>query len=127
MKTILIVDDDIVSRKVMKNICERLGYHVLESDNGEKALKIMKKKKVEILISDWIMPKLDGVTLCARVRANSAGASPFVFLITGKKKGLSNYAEAMNAGADDFVYKPVDFYVFRNQLQVAERALALAN
>lgn len=126
MKTILIVDDDVVSRKMMKTVCQSLGYRVIESEDGKQALKVLKRRKVEILISDWIMPKVDGLALCEQLR-KKAGRHPFVFLVTGKKKGLHNYTEAMDAGVDDLVYKPVDFYVFRNQLQVAERALAALN
>ena len=122
MKTILVADDDVITRKIVKNMCRSLGYNVLETDDGEKALKMMKRKRVEILISDWIMPNMDGLSLCEKVRGESA-AAPFIFLMTGKKKGLRNYAEAMEAGANDFLYKPVDFHVFRNQLQVAEEML----
>jgi CheY-like chemotaxis protein len=123
MKTILVADDDIISRKVVKSVCESLGYKVLESDNGEKALKTIREKHVDILVSDWIMPKMDGLSLCEKVRGETGEASPFIFLITGKKKGLKNYANALASGADDFLYKPVDAFVFRNQLQAAEKTL----
>lgn len=126
MNTILIADDDIVTRKLIKTVCENLGYKVIECDNGQAALKAIKRRRVHILITDWIMPKLDGLTLCEEVRKKS-GHPLFVFLLTGKKKGLNNYTQAMKAGANDFIYKPVDYFVIRNQLQIAERELAMAN
>ena len=126
MKTVLVIDDDIVSRKVMKNVCESLGYRVVECDNGEKGWRVLKKQKVDIVISDWIMPALDGLSLCERIRDEERPDKPFVFMITGKKKGLGDFAHARDAGADDFVYKPVDYYVFRNQLRAAEEALCKA-
>ena len=126
MKTILIADDDIITRKVLKTMCRNLGYKVLESSDGKKALETLRKKRVEIVISDWIMPGVNGLALCERIHATGPKRAPFVFLITGKKKGLRNYAEALAAGADDFLYKPVDFFVFRNQLRAAEETMAEA-
>jgi sigma-B regulation protein RsbU (phosphoserine phosphatase) len=73
------------------------------------------------MISDWMMPVMDGVSLCQKVREQTEIPRPFFFLITGKKKGLSNFSEALEAGVDDVIYKPVDFYVFKNQLQMAYR------
>jgi CheY-like chemotaxis protein len=124
MRTILVADDDEVTRKVLKTMCQSLGYKVIESADGQKALETLRRKHVEIVISDWIMPELSGVSLCEKIRSEKSESPPFVFLITGKKKGLRNYAEALAAGADDFLYKPVDFFVFRNQLRAAEEALA---
>jgi CheY-like chemotaxis protein len=123
MRTILVADDDVITRKVVKGMCESLGYRVIESPNGQRALDTLRRHPVEIVITDWLMPGLDGLSLCEKLHAGDK-PSPFVFLITGKKKGLKNYAEALGAGADDFLYKPVDFFVFRNQLRAAEEALA---
>jgi CheY-like chemotaxis protein len=124
MKTILIADDDIITRKVLKSMCEGLGYKVLECVNGKKAMETLKKHHVDILVTDWIMPEMSGVDLCEKLHEDPSRRSPFVFLITGKKKGLRNYADALAAGADDFLYKPVDYFVFRNQLRAAEEALS---
>ena len=124
MKTILIADDDVITRKVLKTMCQNLGYKVLESADGKKALQTVRKNGVDIVISDWIMPELNGLSLCEKIRSGGSQRSPYLFLISGKKKGLRNYAEALAAGADDFLYKPVDFFVFRNQLRAAEEAMA---
>ncbi len=125
MKTILIADDDVVSRKILKQICQKLGYNVIECENGEKALGVFRKKNIQILISDWMMPNMDGISLCEKIRNGLERDDAFIFLITGKKKGLKHYTKALAAGVDDFLYKPVDFYVFRNQLRVAEKILAV--
>ena len=122
MKTILVADDDMVTRKVLKSMCQSLGYKVLESADGKTALKTLRRRHVDVVISDWIMPEMDGLSLCEKLRAERPDAHPFVFLITARKKGLRHYAEALAAGADDFLYKPVDFFVFRNQLRAAEEA-----
>ena len=124
MKTILIADDDVITRKIVKSLCDSLGYRVLESSNGRRALQTLRRENVDILVTDWIMPELSGLSLCREIRSEGARSTPFVFLMTAKKKGLKNYAEALAAGADDFLYKPVDAYVFRNQLRAAEEILA---
>ncbi len=126
MKTILVVDDDVVSRKLMKTVCENLGYNVIETDDGEKALNMLKKRHVEFVVSDWLMPKMSGIELCEKIRRDTECKQPFIFLVTGKKKGLHNFDDAYRAGVDDLVYKPVDFFVFRNQLHAAEKSQAAA-
>ena len=123
MKTILIADDDVVTRKVVRTMCEGLGHRVIEAVNGQEALDTARHRHVDIVITDWIMPERDGVSLCEALHAGENARPPYVFLITGKKKGLKNYAEALGHGADDFLYKPVDFFVFRHQLKAAEESI----
>jgi DNA-binding response OmpR family regulator len=122
---ILIADDDAVSRKLIKNICVRLGYTVNEAHDGMKAWETYIRNPSRIVVSDWVMPGLDGLDLCQNIRKDKRPNYAFFFLITGKKTSLQNYTEAMEAGVDDFLYKPVDFHVFRNQLRMAERVLGL--
>jgi DNA-binding response OmpR family regulator len=124
---ILIVDDNAVSRKVMKAMCSRLGYKVVEARNGEEGWDLFNKYPIRIIISDWMMPTLSGIDLCKKVRASQHSDYTFFFLITGKKTSLDDFATARSAGADDFVYKPLDFYVLRNQINMAERMLSLIN
>jgi sigma-B regulation protein RsbU (phosphoserine phosphatase) len=124
MKTVLVADDDVITRKVVKSMCRSLGYRVLERADGRKALSALKRGRVDIVISDWIMPEVNGLSLCEQLHVDPSKPAPYVLLMTAKKKGLKNYAEALAAGADDFLYKPVDFFVFRNQLRSAEEALA---
>ncbi len=124
---ILIVDDNAVSRKVMKAMCSRLGYKVVEARNGAEGWDLFNKYPVRIIISDWMMPSLTGIDLCKKIRASQHSDYTFFFLITGKKTSLDDFATARAAGADDFVYKPLDFYVLRNQIGMAERMLSLIN
>lgn len=124
---ILIVDDDVISRKVMRSSCVNLGYKVVEAENGMEAWDAFQKYPIRIIISDWMMPGMDGLELCQRVRKSSAADYTFFFLVTGKKTSLEDFVTARGVGADDFIYKPVDFHVLRNQLEVAERMLTLIN
>jgi DNA-binding response OmpR family regulator len=124
---ILIVDDNAVSRKVMKAMCTRLGYKVVEARDGAEGWDLFNKYPIRIIISDWMMPSLSGIDLCKKVRASQHSDYTFFFLVTGKKTSLEDFATARTAGADDFVYKPLDFYVLRNQINMAERMLSLIN
>src|SRR5262245_58073166 len=122
---VLIVDDDIISQKILKSICTRLGYKVVAAADGEQALHAYKRYPINIIISDWMMPKMDGLSLCERVRGMREHNYTYFFLVTGRRKSLSDFAMAREKGADDFIYKPLDFHVFRNQLKVAEKMLGL--
>lgn len=108
----------------MKSICTKLGYTVTAVSDGAEALEEYRKRPTSIIISDWIMPLVDGLSLCERIRKMPIhDMRPFFFLVTGRRKTLSDYAQARDQGVDDFIYKPLDFHVFRNQLKVAERVL----
>jgi CheY-like chemotaxis protein len=122
---ILIADDNAVSRKIMRAMAERLGYRVVEAKSGVEAWRAFQRHPIRIVISDWMMPGMSGVELCQKIRSCPKSQSTFFFLISGKKTGLGDFAQAHAAGADDFIYKPLDFYVVRNQIERAEQTLGL--
>ena len=122
---ILVVDDDLISQKIMKAICMRLGYKVVTATDGAEALEMFKRYPIRIVISDWVMPRMDGLALCQKIRKVTEKGQVFFFLVTGKRTALGDYNRAREAGVDDFLYKPVDIHVFRNQLAVAEQFLGL--
>ena len=106
---VLIADDDAVSRKVLERAVTRLGYRTVTASNGEEAWTVFEKEKPDVILSDWMMPKLDGVDLCRRVRANPGAGYPYFVMITSltaKEDALTG----MQAGADDYLRKPVDAY-----------------
>lgn len=120
---ILIVDDDAVSRHVLKEMCERLGYRVGEAANADDGWMAFARQSPRIVISDWLMPRVSGIDLCKWVRQSPSREGTFFFLVSGKKTGLDDFDAARRAGVDDFIYKPVDFSVLRGQLAEAERAI----
>ena len=65
---ILIVEDDFISRNILKKMLVEMGHTVIEAEDGEKAWEILKSKKAKIVISDWMMPGLNGLELCKRIR-----------------------------------------------------------
>jgi DNA-binding response OmpR family regulator len=121
---ILIADDDLFSRKLLKDALRRLGHDVLEVDDGQKAWIHWQKEHVPLLISDWVMPEMDGLTLSRNIRATSQCRYTYIIMLTAME-GKQNYLEGMAAGADDFLTKPFDRDQLAARLRVAERILDL--
>lgn len=121
---ILIADDDIFSRKLLKDALRRMGHDVLEVDDGQKAWEHWQNDHVRLLISDWVMPQMDGLTLSRNIRAASQSRYTYIIMLTAME-GKQNYLEGMAAGADDFLTKPFDRDQLAARLRVAERILDL--
>jgi sigma-B regulation protein RsbU (phosphoserine phosphatase) len=121
---ILIADDDKVSRLVLAHALTQLGHEVLAAENGSDALSALRQSDFHILISDWMMPGMDGPTLCREVRKLPAEDYTYIILLTALE-GKSNYLEAMDAGADDFLTKPFDAEWLASRIHVAARIVGL--
>ena len=121
---VLIVDDDPVSGSALSAIAKASGYSVSVAYNGREAWDALKLSRFRVVISDWYMPELDGVELCRKVRARRH--EPYVyFILVTSRGGKQQYLTAMQAGADDFIAKPVDPDELQARLGVAERILGL--
>lgn len=121
---ILIADDDNVSRLFLASALKKLGYEVVATENGLKALEAFRKDDFSVLISDWLMPGMDGPALCREVRKVPRENYTYIVLLTSLD-GKSNYLVAMDAGADDFMTKPFDSDQLKGRIQVAERIIGL--
>ncbi len=106
---LLIVEDARDQRMMLSAILKKKGHHVLEAEDGVKALAVLKAHPdIRIVISDWMMPEMDGIELCKAVRDHDFGRYLYFILLTGKTE-RDSLVEGINAGADDFVSKPVNF------------------
>ena len=114
---ILIVDDDEDSRGLLQRFLTLLGHEVVAAENGEKAWDLVKTLEIRFVISDWMMPVMNGLELCQRIRSADLPFYCYVMLLTAKgtKEAL---IEGMSAGADDFLAKPFN----REELEVRVRA-----
>ena len=121
---ILIADDDSTSRLVLSATLKKLGHHVTATKSGAEALAVFDQGEVPLLISDMVMPNVDGLELCRRVRALNRSRYTYIILLTSVG-GKSGYLVGMKAGADDFINKPFDEELLRARLVVAERILGL--
>lgn len=121
---ILIADDDSTSRLVLSATLKKIGHQVTMAKSGEEALEVFDRIHVPLLISDMMMPGMDGLELCRRVRAANRRKYTYFILLTSVG-GKSGYLVGMKAGADDFITKPFDEEQLAARLVVAERILSL--
>ena len=121
---ILIADDDTTSRLLLGATLKKLGHVVTAVEDGLQALACWRREQPALIISDWMMPGLDGLELCRLIRAEPALQYTYVVLLTSLA-GKGRYLDGMQAGADDFISKPYDEELLAARLQVAERILAL--
>ncbi|MEQ2006917.1 MAG: response regulator [Limisphaerales bacterium] len=121
---ILVADDDATSLMVLTMTLTKLGHAAVPASDGEQAWHQWQADCYPVLISDWVMPVLDGLALCRRIRKTRRDHYTSIILLTSLG-GRANYLEAMNAGADDFVTKPFDEEQLSARLAVAERVLGL--
>ncbi len=102
--SILLVDDEKVIRMVTKKRLQKLGHSVIEAENGREALDILRTKPVDLIISDWMMPEMDGLELCEAVKSDVQLSSIYIILMTALDQP-DQIAEGLTRGADDFLAK----------------------
>ena len=102
---ILIAEDDKDSRELLSWLLQKLGYQVVATENGKEAWEAYRVGMFRLVISDLLMPDIDGLELMRRIRAQKQAKYTYIILITALI-GKKDYLEGMEAGADDFVTKP---------------------
>ncbi len=103
---VLIVDDFATMRRILKNILKQLGFkNLVEADDGTSAWEILESQRVDLIISDWNMPKMTGLELLKKVRASEKyKQAPFLMVTAEAQK--QNVIEAVQAGVSNYVVKP---------------------
>lgn len=121
---VLIADDDGTTRLLLKATATKLGHECLVAEDGLAAWDLLTTGGVDVLLSDWMMPGMDGPELCRRVRTELNGHYVYVALITALDNP-EQVLEGMKAGADDYLIKPVDPFAVQTRLIAAERVTDL--
>jgi DNA-binding response OmpR family regulator len=122
---ILIAEDHYVSRHMLERNLENWGFRVTSAQDGEAAAEILEGPDApSIAVLDWMMPKLDGVEVCKRVRQHSDRPYIYLVLLTAKAQ-KEEIATGLDAGADDYVVKPFDPSELRARLKVGQRVVEL--
>ena len=114
-RTCLIVDDSRIIRKVARRIVEGLGFEVDEAADGAEALAYCVSAMPAVVLLDWNMPVMDGLTFLRRLRELPGGDRPKVLFCTIETHP-ERIAEALSAGADDYVMKPFDGEILQSKL-----------
>ena len=121
---VLIVEDSPVYRRLLARMLAQWGYTVSEAENGVAALDILANQPVSLVISDWEMPEMDGLSLCREIRSRQFGHYVYVILLTARE-APDDLTLGFDAGADDFLSKPVEQSELRARLHAGARVLSL--
>lgn len=105
--TVLVVDDDAVIVHLLQVNFEMEGFRVLTAADGEEGLELARSGRADIVISDIMMPKVDGIELVSTLKADPATASLPVILLSARAQGV-DVQRGLDAGAEDYVTKPFD-------------------
>jgi DNA-binding response OmpR family regulator len=121
---ILIVDDSPTALLQLRLKLEGLGHEVVQVRDGREAWEHLRARPERLVITNWMMPNLDGPDLCRQIRA--AGGDDYIYVILLTMKDLhKDQIEGLQAGADDFLMKPVDAVELETALEAAGRILAV--
>lgn len=122
---VLIADDSFVSRSVLAAILGKQGYEVTETTNGTEALAAMQQPGApRLAILDWMMPEMDGVEVCRRLRAAVTDQPPYLIILTALA-GKKHLCHGLEAGANDYLGKPFDSEELRARVEVGFQMLDL--
>jgi len=121
---VLLVDDDPAMLRIQSNWLEKSGYRVQQAGDGRQALAAIETDCPDFLVTDWEMPHLNGLELCREVRLRDLPHYVYILFITAKS-ALDEMIAGLDAGADDFLTKPVDRGEFLARMRVGSRVLTL--
>lgn len=120
MANILVVDDDPAIQLVLRRTLAKQGHVVSLADNGSEGLKKAKQERPALIICDWMMPLMDGLQVCRRVKADPDLSTTFFILLTSKRS-LADRVEGLDSGADDFLAKPIELAELQARVRAALR------
>lgn len=121
---ILVVDDSPAFLRLLTNILERAGHQPVPVNDVDAALEALAAEPLSLVLTDWVMEGRDGIDLCRAIRSARNRPYTFVIMVTGQV-GRECWMEAMHAGVDDFVAKPIDAEALLMRVAVAERVLGV--
>ncbi|MFV3130962.1 response regulator [Niveispirillum sp. KHB5.9] len=122
---VLVVDDDELMRKLLTALIRQHDFQVTQAEDGTAALAVIQSgKEVDLIISDWEMPGITGVELCRAIRRMKLPHYIHFILLTARQQ-QDDFMAATDAGADDFLLKPISPPILKARLEVVKRILSL--
>jgi two-component system, cell cycle response regulator len=122
---VLIAEDDLTSRVLLEKAVIQWGFEAVSVKNGNEALKKLEEPdSPKLALLDWMMPGMDGVEVCRKVKATEAKVPPYLILVTARDQ-KSDIVTGLNAGADDYVTKPFNNSELQARLEVGKRMVEL--
>jgi sigma-B regulation protein RsbU (phosphoserine phosphatase) len=124
IRNVLVVDDSRVQRRILCASLQRWGFAVQEADSGLQALDLCRAHQPDLVMSDWMMPGMNGLEFCQEFRAMPRDRYGYFILLTSKS-GKEEIAHGLDAGADDFLTKPVNAAELRARIAAGDRILRM--
>ncbi len=121
---ILVAEDDNVSRRLLVRTLQKWGHDVTEAENGKRAWQLFQEEDFPLVITDWMMPEMDGIELVRNIRSVPREEYVYIIMLTARSE-KNDLIEGMEAGADDFLVKPVNNDELRVRLRAGERIVNL--
>lgn len=121
---VLLVDDDRTTLALLNALLQGAGHQVQLASNGEQAMRLIEQQPPQVLISDWIMPEMDGITLCRKLREHADWRSIYMVILTSQENP-DKLVEAFEAGVDDYLLKPVNQKIFFARLRAGQRVIRM--
>jgi DNA-binding response OmpR family regulator len=120
---VLVADDSALNRRLIEVAVEDRGHEPVSVEDGVAAWAAFELDQPPLAILDWQMPGLDGLEVCRRIRASPYARDTFVLMVTGRLEG-DDVVSALDAGADDYLFKPFNPALITARLAIAERRIA---
>ncbi|MFC0159458.1 PP2C family protein-serine/threonine phosphatase [Mameliella alba] len=124
IQRVLVVDDSRAQLKMVETMVRRWGYEVMTADSGHQALEIVRQTPPDLILSDWMMPGMTGLEFCRHFRSLSQNGYGYFILLTSKSE-KGDIAKGLDAGADDFLTKPVNAHELRARIKAGERIVSM--
>jgi DNA-binding response OmpR family regulator len=121
---LLLVEDDAATRLLLESLLAELGYQVEPFASGEAAVAACGTTAFELAVLDWMLPGMNGIELCTWLRSQPWGEGLYIMMLTGRQEP-ADLERALEAGANDFLSKPVDPETLELRLQIAQRLLTI--
>ncbi len=122
---VMIAEDEPISRRILETFLKECGYEVLSTSDGMEAWEIIRTTDApKLVISDWMMPNMDGIELCEKIRGMEKTQYVYFILLTTKAE-KKDIIQGLDAGADDFIVKPFDREELRSRVKIGERIINL--
>jgi cyclic di-GMP phosphodiesterase len=121
---ILVVDDQAAARQFLEKILKDWGHTVYLAENGNEAWITLLSTAVDMVVTDWMMPEMNGLELCRKIR--SAGFNKYIYIILlSARDTQQDIIQGLEVGVDDYITKPVNTKEFRARIEIGERLISL--
>ena len=121
---ILVAEDDRLSRRMIEKYLTELGYQVWTAVDGREALRVYREQQIKLILTDWVMPNLDGLDLIKAIRSDESAHYAYIIVLTAQED-TAELVKGISAGADDYIRKPFDKEELAVRLRAGQRILNL--